>query len=205
MPNTTTSSSHGSPKEPMVTEIQFLDLIRNLVPENLFMSTIAVHKTRVHSDFYNEEVEIPASSVFTKTHKQGSTNILGLVMAAIIVGMVLAKQGKKGKVVKEFVDVSCDVTMDIIQYIMYFVPLGVMSLIARAIVEMEDGIGETLASIGFYMMTVMIGLVIHWFVILPAFYFFIVKKNPYKFMVGLSRALVMAFGTSSSACTTGWK
>lgn len=61
---------------------------------------------------------------------------------------------------------------------------------------MED-IKENLESLGMYMLTVIVGLFIHALVTLPIIYFAIVRKNPFRFLLGMGNAILTAFGTSS--------
>lgn len=61
---------------------------------------------------------------------------------------------------------------------------------------MED-FSVLLGQVGFYFITVLVGLFIHGSLVLPGIYFLAVRKNPYKFIAGISQALATAFGTSS--------
>ena len=61
---------------------------------------------------------------------------------------------------------------------------------------MEDP-AAAFESLGWYMMTVLVGLAIHAFVILPAIYFILARKNPYKLMLHMAQALLTALGTAS--------
>jgi Na+/H+-dicarboxylate symporter len=55
--------------------------------------------------------------------------------------------------------------------------------------------------IGVYVLTILSGLAIHAFVILPVAYYFFTRNNPFRLYSGLASAVVTAFGTSSSAAT----
>lgn len=63
---------------------------------------------------------------------------------------------------------------------------------------MED-VGKLGKSLGLYTATVVGGLLIQAVVVLPTIYFTLTgfRKNPFRFIRGLSQALVTAFGTSS--------
>jgi len=52
-----------------------------------------------------------------------------------------------------------------------------------------------------YMFTVVLGLVIQCFITLPAVLYFASRKNPFKFMQGLTQAALTALGTASSAAS----
>lgn len=182
------------------TQVQFMDLFRNIVPSNIFAATISVDYTEIHPDFKNSSETLIGEKIFKKSTKS-SPNILGLVIVAIIVAMIISKLGEKGKPLKNIIDVLNDIVMAGIMYIMWFVPFGVASLISKAIFAMDTDLEETMNQVAWYFATVFIGLMIHWFIVLPIIFFVVVRTNPYTYMLGLSRALVTAFGTSSSACT----
>jgi solute carrier family 1 (high affinity glutamate transporter) protein 3 len=53
------------------------------------------------------------------------------------------------------------------------------------------------AQLGWYMMTVLIGLFIHGLLVLPLIYFIFTRKNPYILLFQVGQALLTAFGTAS--------
>lgn len=75
-------------------------------------------------------------------------------------------------------------------------PIGIMSLIAGKIITIED-IGNLALMLGWYMMTVILGLLIHALIILPGLYFLAVRKNPFIFMKNMFQAWITAVGTAS--------
>ena len=62
-------------------------------------------------------------------------------------------------------------------------------------------LGKTFESLAWYFGTVMIGLIIHGMIILPAIYSIITRSLPFKYIKNMSKALATAFGTSSSSAT----
>ena len=79
-------------------------------------------------------------------------------------------------------------------------PVGVLFLVAAKITEMQS-LDEIVSQLGMYFLTVLIGLLIHGFIVLPLLYFLITKRNPYVYISNLAQALVTAFVTSSSSAT----
>lgn len=77
----------------------------------------------------------------------------------------------------------------------YF-PFGIVFLVAGKILDMHDPahLGEKL---GMYFITVLSGLFVHGLILLPLFYFFFTRKNPFSYIRGLLQALVIALATSS--------
>ena len=52
-----------------------------------------------------------------------------------------------------------------------------------------------------YFLTVVIGISIHGFIVLPAIYMLLVRKLPFKFVANMGQALLTAFATQTSAGT----
>ena len=129
-----------------------------------------------------------------------STNVLGLVVFSIAVGMILSKMGEKAKYFVRWMTTFNDVVMSLVTLVMWYSPIGIWSLIAEKFAAM-DNIYGTFESLGLYMATVIIGLLIHSFIVLPAIYFFTTRNNPLHFTKGIVQALLTAFGTSSTSAT----
>ena len=55
----------------------------------------------------------------------------------------------------------------------------------------------TFQQIGLYSATVMTGLAVHAFIILPLIFLIFARKNPVKYLVGVAPALMTAFATAS--------
>ena len=77
-----------------------------------------------------------------------------------------------------------------------FSPIGIFSIVAGKLMEVDD-VGGLFANLGFYMLTVLLGLFIHGFFTLPLIYLVIARKNPLKLYKGVLQALLVAFGISS--------
>ena len=78
-----------SSKESII-QIQMLDLIRNLVPENFVGSMLYVDQTVVNPEFISKSGNLSNSklNVFELT-KVESTNVLGLVLISVCVGVLI--------------------------------------------------------------------------------------------------------------------
>ncbi|XP_041475127.1 excitatory amino acid transporter 3-like [Lytechinus variegatus] len=129
-----------------------------------------------------------------------SMNILGLVVFSIAFGVVVGRMGDDGKVVISFFSATNDAIMKLVMIIMWYAPIGILFLITGSMVGVEDW-AEIFTQLGLYMATVLSGLAIHGIIILPLLYFAVVRKNPYKFLSGVTQALFTALGTSSSSAT----
>ncbi|XP_003472239.1 excitatory amino acid transporter 3 [Cavia porcellus] len=195
-----------------------LDLIRNMFPENLVQACFQQYKTnreeiKSSSDSNRNTTEEPVTTtIMTTTASKNKTkeykivgnysdgiNVLGLIIFCLVFGLVIGKMGEKGQILVDFFSALSDATMKIVQIIMCYMPLGILFLIAGKIIEVEDW--EIFRKLGLYMATVLSGLAIHSIIILPLIYFIVVRKNPFRFALGMAQALLTALMISSSSAT----
>ncbi|XP_078001957.1 neutral amino acid transporter B(0) [Phascolarctos cinereus] len=173
----------------------FLDLFRNIFPDNLVSAAFRSYST---------EYKLNETNMTTWKEPIGreveGMNILGLVVFAMVLGVALRKMGAEGELLIRFFNSFNEATMIMVSWIMWYAPVGIMFLIAGKIVEMED-VGRLFASLGKYVCCCILGHIIHGLLVLPLIYFVITRKNPYRFLWGIVPALATAFGTSSSSAT----
>jgi Na+/H+-dicarboxylate symporter len=127
--------------------------------------------------------------------------ILPIIVACILFGIAYATLGKQSDIVVQFFEVSEKAVMKIVGWIMIFTPIGVFSLIADRIGQAGGGaeVFTILTQLAKYFISVVIGLFIHGFIVLPLM--LIARKNPIKYLADLSNALLTAFSTASSSAT----
>ncbi|XP_074594270.1 excitatory amino acid transporter-like [Brevipalpus obovatus] len=189
-----------------------LDLVRNMFPENL-MEACFRQSTTVYREIKKpvNQTLTACTSTFCPVNgtsipkmryvemKEGS-NILGLIVFCTAFGIICQQLGREGEVMVRFFVILNDIVMRLVIIVMWYSPIGIMSLIIGKITEIDD-IWSTAQQLALYMITVLIGLIIHACVTLPLIYFVIVRKNPLTFFRGMLQAWVTAVGTSSSAAT----
>jgi Na+/H+-dicarboxylate symporter len=184
-----------------------LDLARNLVPPNLVQATIQQYRTVLtypgdvkHMDGGQERD--PANLYTWKIGGEyvDSMNILGLVFFSVFLGVTLAIMGEKGKPLMEFFTCLSEAMMTITTWVIYMAPVGVFFLIGGQILEMDD-FSVVAGQLGLYFMTVLIGLFLHGFVVLPIIYTVCTRKLPFRFIANMTNAFTTAFGTASSSAT----
>lgn len=124
------------------------------------------------------------------------TNILGLVVVAIVVGIALAQLGEETKTIANFFHNLMALSMKVTSWIIKLSPIGILFLVTAKIMEMED-MEKVLSQLGLYFATVMVGLAIQGFVVLPLLYFLLTRKSPFKYIANMSQAIATAFGTGS--------
>lgn len=175
-----------------------LDLVRNMFPPNLVQACISQMRTVVKKPVDGDPDDMDNWD-FTEKDIPGM-NILGLVVFSTVLGITLGKMSQEGKPLLNFFESLSGAMMVITNWVIWLSPVGILFLVAAKIVEMES-LEQVVAQLGMYFLTVLIGLCIHGFIILPGLYFVITKKNPYRYLSNLAQALVTAFGTSSSSAT----
>lgn len=77
-----------------------------------------------------------------------------------------------------------------------FSPIGVMFLVMAKMLEMED-FTVVAGQVGLYALTVLLGLLVHGFIVLPLLYWIVMRKPPFQFLVDMLQAIATAFGTAS--------
>ena len=136
-------------------------------------------------------------------HSMAKMEILPIIMFSLVFGGVLTTLGDKGKLVISVFDGINMAIMKIVHIVMYFAPLGVFALVASKLGSAGGGdlfLAELL-KIGKFAATVVLGLLIHALLTLPAILYFVAKKNPLTYFKNMSQALATALSTASSAAT----
>lgn len=76
-------------------------------------------------------------------------------------------------------------------------PLGISSLIAAAIAGTRDLTG-TFSSLGLFVLTVTLGIVLHQALFLPLIFFLTTRRNPYTYFLSIGRAWLIGFAATST-------
>lgn len=125
-------------------------------------------------------------------------NMLQIIVFAIITGIALSALGEKTKLIPQIFEQLNDLIMKIVEYVMLYAPIGVFGLIAK-----------TFATVGFstflpllkYMLTVLIGLILHSGLIYSGMLKSLTGLSPIKFYKKMFPAMSVAFSTASSNAT----
>jgi len=168
----------------------------------------------VLKDFEEEKEETPAIGMILRNLllmlftdnlflSASETNLLPLIVFAIIFAGMLTTLGKRVQAITEMIGQVNDALMSFVLLLMKVAPIGIFCLVAARFGEAQAQ-GQFLAEIGrtgWYFATVLLGLGIHGLVTLPLIYWIFTRKNPYRFLYHMSQAILTAFSTASSSAT----
>lgn len=137
----------------------------------------------------------------------GNGSMLQIIFFAIFFGIALLYiPSDKAQVVIQFVDGASEVFIKMVDIIMKGAPFFVFALMAGVVNNIAGDnpakIVEIFKGLGWYALTVLIGLLLMAFVIYPTILKLLVPKRKFfDFLKGISPAQALAFSTSSSAAT----
>ncbi len=124
---------------------------------------------------------------------------LGIIVFAIAFGLAITAGGEKTKSIRDVCNAIFEGLMILVRWVIWLTPIGVFFLVAWTVGKI--GFDSIKGPLGWYMATVLIGLAIHGFIILPLVLFTFSGKNPFQFMWRMKRAIFTAIGTDSSSAT----
>ena len=131
-----------------------------------------------------------------------NTNVLALIVFAIIFGGALTTVGEKGATAIAFFEGANEAVMKMVHLVMLFAPVGIYGLVAWNIAKNGGGEAfyEEIRKLGWYVATVLIGLSLH--VVFLCFLLTVLgRRNPFAYVLGILRALLTAMTTASSSAT----
>lgn len=149
-------------------------------------------------------VDIVPINFFAAASDNGK--MLQIVFVAILLGIGLLQISKdKGESLIKLFDGLNDVILKIVDYIMKTAPIGVFALMSSLIVDMAghdlSKAINLLYALGWYILTVAIGLFIHTIVVYQSLFKIFGNMKFRDFIRGIRQAMLLGFSTSSSLAT----
>jgi Na+/H+-dicarboxylate symporter len=131
------------------------------------------------------------------------TNVLPLIVVSLVFGGILTTLGEKGQPVIRFFDGVNEAILKLVHLVMMFAPVGVFALVATKLGAAGGGeaFWQELWKLGKYAFTVLSGLTLHAFIVLPLLLILLGRRNPLKYVFNLLTAFATSFSTASSAAT----
>ncbi|MDG2223640.1 MAG: dicarboxylate/amino acid:cation symporter [Rubripirellula sp.] len=167
------------------------------------------------ADFFGEEEKVEPTiamilenlvkSLFTDNLFTSAveTNLLPLIVFSIIFAAMLTTLGENVQVLKTGIEQINHALMAFVMLLMKVAPFGIFCLVTARFGEAQSKgeLGEIVQQTGWYMITVVSGLGLHALVTLPILLWVFTRRNPYRFILQMSRAILTAFSTASSSAT----
>jgi len=123
-------------------------------------------------------------------------SLLAVLVTSVIIGYLI--EDPDSPLLKLTKEIEKIVTK-IITFLIKLAPIGVFFLILPNLFKLDiQDIGQNL---GVLIGASICGLAIHLFIVLPAIFFIVVRKNPFSYWIRNSPAWVTAWGSASSAAT----
>ena len=129
--------------------------------------------------------------------------LLPLISFSILFAAVLTTVGERCEHLRGLIHEIHDGFLAFVLVIMKVAPLGIFCLVAARFGEaqLEGAFLETLSRMGHYVLTVLLGLLVHALIALPLVGWLLSGRNPYRLMAKMAEALLTAFATASSSAT----
>ena len=125
-------------------------------------------------------------------------DILTVIAACLLFGLVLIMAGQSARPLVRVFQKADAVVMQVVRNVMWVAPLGVFGLLEA---NLAKGGLDSLIAVGRYCVTVVLGLGIHGFIVLPLFVYLLGRMSPLRWLRGIRPAIAVALSTSSSSAT----
>lgn len=160
------------------TATSFLDVFREMVPDNIFDSAT------------------------------NNGKLLGLIVVSLVVGYFITRISSSSRdAILSFTQGIYELTLTITDFVLRLAPIGVGFLLAATIAEQyaklapEARFGDFLTGIVIFAFTALGALMVHFLVAMPLILMLVARVNPWRHYRAMLPALLTAFSTASSSAT----
>lgn len=182
----------------IMTGLFFVNLLKPGVGTDLNFTESVEGLVEKQKSFKEILIDIVPENIFQAFNE---SDMLSIIFFAILFGFFITKvKDKYRKLLKDFMNGVFEVMMEMTMFVIKFTPIGIFGIVAKVIADQDD-LGNLFSRMGLYMITVIAGLLIHFFITLPLLTKFIGKASPFKHMKNMATPLLTAFSTSSSGAT----
>ncbi|OXA63221.1 excitatory amino acid transporter 1 [Folsomia candida] len=172
-----------------------LDLLRNVFPPNIIAATHQNTRTEV-----TQNASIPFEDRDVNVRTVEGTNMLGLIVFSLVLGITLAELKEVGAPLLAVFSATGSAMLRITTLIIWAGPLAVCFLISGSLVEQGE-VSEVFSNLSWYTGVMVGAYLLHGFVVLPILFFLLTRTLPFQFIRNISQAIFTAFGTASSSAT----
>ncbi len=170
------------------------------------------HRQQLHNNFSGTEAQVNEAShktpldIIRHTLEQtisnpflalSETRSLGIIFFALILGAALIAVGKVAEPVLPVIQGINAAIMKLTTWIMLGSPFFIFCLVASLVGQLGAGVFQLLSG---YIITIITGIAVH-LVVLLAICYFMGRIPPWRFILAIQQAWMVAFATRSSAAT----
>ncbi len=182
----------------IITGLFFVNMIKPGIGADLNFSQNVEGLVESQKSLGQTLIEIVPTNIFQSFNNNA---MLSIIFFAVIFGFFITRiSNPHRKFLKEAFNAIFEVMMQITLFVIKFTPLGVFGIVAKVVADQDD-LANLGTRMGLYMGTVILALLIHFFVTLPLFVKLVGKARPFRHLVNMSTPLLTAFSTSSSGAT----
>ena len=166
------------------------EFLRNVDPETVDIVRKPISETLV---------EIIPTNIF-QSLMQG--DMLPIIFFSILFGIFInSVDNSKSTLLKNIFQSVFDVMMKITLFVLKFAPLGILGIVSEIVAQQSSNfaqLGDMAFKLLHFMLIVIIGLVVHFMVILPLILWLVGKVNPLEHYQAMLTPILTAFSTASS-------
>lgn len=182
-----------------------LDVLRNLVPDSLIGATLQQTRTRLFPPqglvlLKNGSTDPPPSHWPMGHEMMNQSNIIGLLAISVFVGIILSNMEEAGAPLLNLCECIAELSLRISMTVINLSPFCIMFLLIGQVARAKD-LSSMAGELCLYCLTIVLGLTLHGFIIMPLIFYSFTKRSPIGFFYGMIEALVASLATSSSSAS----
>ena len=183
----------------ILTGLFFVNIIKPGVGVNITLPTSSDKIHLADKSITETLIEIIPKNIFNALTQNNM--MLSIIFFAILFGFFIIQVKKEQQeLLTNLFQAGFDVMMKITLFIIKFAPLGIFGYVSKIIAE-QNNLPELITSLGWFMLTVVLGLFVHGAISLPVILHFFARINPAKHIRAMVTPLLTAFSTASSNAT----
>ena len=169
------------------------DLLRNMLPTNVFKATLYQELTQYTA--INETLSVKPKR---RIIEMQNTNILGILVFAILIGVAAGVIKETGEAFRQFIQSANQVVITVLRWLVSLAPLGISSLIIDAVLEIKD-FQQTFKEVWIFAAIVASCCLFYSLVFQALALFLVTRRNPFIYLPKLIDPLILAFASTSGA------
>lgn len=170
------------------------DIFRNLIPKNIIKATTHQELTRYVPDTTNSSMLVRSVNYIE------GTNLLGLLVFAIFLGLGASLLDKKAEMFRDFFKSANEVMTLILRWLIVLLPIGIASLIIDAVLGVEN-LQDSFKKIGLFAGICVATQIFYLFIVLSVITGLVLRRNPFRLYLTFLEPAILAFtSTTTTVC-----